>query len=181
MTIYYAGIGARKTNSKYLSYITSLGKYFAQKGYVLRSGGANGADSAFEEGCDLVNGQKEIYLPWCDFNNNKSSLYDLPNFQEAFKIAESFHPAWYSQSQAVKKLHTRNSYQVLGSDLQTPSLFVVCYTDGTGGTMQALRIAKSYNIPVFNLKLEKNLFQTEPDIYGEYIESKVGLMSTTHR
>ncbi len=177
MIIHYTGIGSIKINTKYLNYIILLSKYFAQKGYVLRSGGTNGAASAFEQGCDSVNGLKEIYLPCKDFNNNKSSLYDLPNFDEAFKIAENFHPAWYTQSNAIKKLHTSNSYQILGSDLKTPSLFVVCYTDGTGSTMQALRIAKFYNIPIFNLKLDKNLFNIDPTVYGEYIESKVDFSS----
>ena len=47
----------------------------------------------------------------------------------------------------------RNSYQVLGYDLNTPSSFIVCYTKNgklTGGTAQALKIAKDYNIPIFN-------------------------------
>ena len=45
-------------------------------------------------------------------------------------------------------------YQVLGEDLQTPTSFIVCWTkDGkaSGGTGQALRVAKKYDIPVFNL------------------------------
>ena len=52
------------------------------------------------------------------------------------------------------RLMARNCYQVLGKDLETPSEFIICWTkDGqaTGGTGQALRIAKKNNIPVFNL------------------------------
>lgn len=173
--IYYSGIGARKTGVKILIFMTQLAKYFAEQDYVLRSGGANGADSAFEEGCDLSQGKKEIYLPWKGFNNNLSSLYDLSNKKEAMALAEAHHPQWHVLSGPIRNLHTRNTYQILGMDLKTPSKFVVCYTDGMGGTMQSIRLAKTYNIPIFNLKLDKEALNVDPYIYGEYIEQKVGL------
>ncbi len=47
------------------------------------------------------------------------------------------------------------TFQVLGSDLETPVSFVVCWTIGgkiSGGTGQALRIAKDLGIPIFNLE-----------------------------
>jgi len=167
---YYTGIGARKTNQKVLNYMQNLAEILAQKDYILRSGGAYGSDTAFEIGCDRVNGKKEIYLPWKEFENNKSSLYDLPNKYEASIIAKKHHPSWDILSNAVKSMHTRNTYQVLGQDLNTPSLFVICWTDGTGGTMQALRIAKTLNIPIFNLKLEKKLDTIDPQFFVEHIE-----------
>lgn len=51
-------------------------------------------------------------------------------------------------------------YQVLGYDLKTPSDMVICWTkDGgaSGGTGQALRIAKDYNIPIYNLYNTKDM------------------------
>jgi hypothetical protein len=53
----------------------------------------------------------------------------------------------------------------LGKDLNTPSVFVVCWTeDGcfhdnertkeTGGTGQAISVASDNDIPIFNLKLK---------------------------
>lgn len=51
------------------------------------------------------------------------------------------------------KLQARNSYQILGLDLNTPSNFVICWTKngkGSGGTGQAIRIARAYNIPIFD-------------------------------
>ena len=171
---YYAGIGARKTPKTILQYMEKIAEELSKRNYILRSGGAHGADTAFEVGCDKVNGKKEIYLPWKDFENNTSSLYDLPNKQEALQIAGKFHPKMEILSNAVKTMHARNTYQVLGQDLNTPSLFIVCWTDGTGGTMQAVRVAKHYNIPVFNLKLEKNLNQIDPAIFVEHIEQTIG-------
>ena len=124
----------------------------AKRGYILRSGGADGSDTAFEIGCDRVNGKKEIYLPWKNFNGNKSNLI-FDDDIEAINIAKKYHPAYNGLSQGAKRLISRDSYQVLGKDLKTPSKYIICYTDGTGGTSQALRIAEDIqiNIPIFNL------------------------------
>ena len=54
----------------------------------------------------------------------------------------------------------RNCHQVLGQDLKTPVDFIVCWTkDGgeSGGTGQALRIARDLNIPVYNLYFEDTI------------------------
>ena len=80
--MYYTGIGARNTPDKVLDLFTNIAKYLATKDFTLRSGAANGADSAFEKGCDISNGSKEIYLPWRGFNNSKSPLN---NFNASFK------------------------------------------------------------------------------------------------
>ena len=124
----------------------------AKQGYILRSGGADGSDNAFEIGCDRANGKKEIYLPWKNFNSNKSNLI-FDDDIEAINIAKKYHPAYNGLSQGAKRLIARDSYQVLGKDLKTPSKYIICYTDGTGGTSQALRIAEDIqiNIPIFNL------------------------------
>ncbi len=174
MMKYYSGIGARKTSNKFLTYMENLGECLAKRNYILRSGGAPGADSAFERGCDRVNGQKEIYLPWHMFNNHPSTLCNLPMDEDAKRIAKKFHPKWEVLSHAVQKMHTRNTYQILGQDLKTPSRFVICWTDGTGGTMLAINIAKSYNIPVINLKLEKNLDEIDFEFFVEHLEQTVG-------
>jgi predicted Rossmann fold nucleotide-binding protein DprA/Smf involved in DNA uptake len=59
--IFYAGIGARETPDDVLHLMYLLGRKLATDGYVLRSGHADGADLAFEKGCDSVNGRKEIF------------------------------------------------------------------------------------------------------------------------
>lgn len=154
---FYAGIGSRDTPPNVLVAMTIIAQRLEKLGYILRSGAAEGADSAFEEGAD----SKEIYLPWKGFNNNPSGLYGV--CRDALLMAEKFHPAWGRLSQGAQKLQARNCYQIQGGDLQTPSEFVVCWTpDGcekssdrtsrTGGTGQAIAIADSYGIPVFNLQ-----------------------------
>lgn len=152
----YTGIGSRQTPENVCSVFTNIGQQLSKKGFILRSGGADGADRAFEIGVDKHNKKrKEIYLPWKGFNGNNSQLYDVD--ENAMKIAKHFHPAWNKLSQGAKKLHSRNVYQVLGKDLKSPSDFVVCFTPETGGTQQALRIAKYYSIPIFNFFYEEDV------------------------
>lgn len=151
----YAGIGSREIPQDVMSYMNTAALKLAAAGYTLRSGGADGADSAFEMGCIQGGGQKEIFLPWKGFNSNKSSLYYIS--KEALDLAEDFHPRWDKLNQAAQKLMARNGYQVLGSKLDHRANFVICWTkDGkaSGGTGQAIRIANHYNIQVYNLKNE---------------------------
>ncbi len=148
---YYAGIGSRDTPQEILYLFEKVGMFLANKGFILRSGGAKGSDKAFEIGCDRVSGIKEIYLPWKGFEGSNSNLIVTDN--KAFEIAKQFHPYWHNLSQGGQKLQARNSHQVLGKDLNTPSKFIICWTkngSGNGGTGQAIRIAKHNNIPVFD-------------------------------
>lgn len=162
---HYTGIGSRKTPKEVLDLFVVLAEYLAKKGYVLRSGAAPGADSAFETGCDKANGLKEIYLPWANFENSKSPL--VVKDEKAFKIAKYFHPHWKNLSYGAKKLHARNVHQVLGLNLKTPSDFIICWTKngtGSGGTGQALRIARYYNIPVFDAGKYKDIEKTKAEL-----------------
>lgn len=168
MNNFYAGIGSRETPAHILYEMTVIGKVLAQKNWALRSGGANGADVAFEQGCDFENGEKEIFLPWKGFNHHLSLLH-TPSVS-AYEIAEKYHPRFKYLPPYAKALHARNTHQVLGSIIPHDpiSKFVVCWTkdgceDGTkttketGGTGQALRIATAYNVPIFNLKNDDSL------------------------
>ena len=159
---FYTGIGSRQTPINALQLMTQIAIEYSSNNYTLRSGGADGADKAFELGCDQNNGSKEIYIPWNSFNNCYINQgYLVVNNDEAFKIAEDAHPAWDRCSPGAKKLHTRNVYQVLGVNLNSPSEVIICWTadgKGKGGTGQAIRIAKNNNIPIIDLyDIIKNL------------------------
>lgn len=150
---YFAGIGSRETPPTLRNKIQTICQDLISKQYTLRSGGADGADRFFEEAYIKYNGEMEIYLPWKNFNDNKSPLYNIS--PEAFEIAKEFHPKWNALSQGARQLHARNVYQVLGKDLMTPVEFVLYWTkDGkaSGGTGQAMRIAKAYNINMYNVE-----------------------------
>jgi hypothetical protein len=147
---YYAGIGSRDTPTDVLKLMTGIANKLSQLNYVLRSGGAEGADTAFETGAKT----KQIFLPWEGFNGRYSDniTYFVPELN--IDIVKKFHPYYNNLNKPAIKLMSRNSYQVLGLDLNDPAEFVLCWTkEGkmVGGTSQALRIAKHYNIPIFNL------------------------------
>ena len=148
---FYAGIGSRETPESVKPLIERLMNLCNSRGFILRSGAAPGADTFFEE--YSVPHLREIYLPWRGFNDNDSPLYEIS--QEALEFTSRFHPAWYKLGRGARSLMARNSYQVLGQDLKTPCSFILCWTkDGkaSGGTGQAMRIAESQGIPIFNLQ-----------------------------
>ena len=162
--MWYTGIGSRRVPSDIALRMENFAIEFAAKDYTLRSGGANGSDVAFERGCDRQHGKKEIYLPWKGFNGSDSDLYDCYGNMHTTMAKLVYGPRWSEISDAVKKLMTRNTAQVVGlNDLDVAySSFVVCWTpDGcetaktrkrdTGGTGQAIALADELGIPVFNM------------------------------
>ena len=172
--IYYAGIGSRETPIHVLNTMTKLGKFMAELDFVLRSGAAPGADSAFEDGCDLGSGKKEIFLPWAGFQNHSSTFIGVTN--EARSLAATIHPRFHSLITNKQNLIARNMHQILGADLQTPVSFVLCWTpDGcenhheysqkTGGTGSAIACASKHDIPVFNLKNDQRVLDFEQFLF----------------
>lgn len=154
MTFKYAGIGARSTPPHVIADMERVANNLELTGFTLRSGGAHGADSAFERGVENPQ-HKEIYLPWQWFNNHDSALYGVSD--RALCMAEQYHPAWHNCSNAARKFHARNCYQILGPYLDDPVDFVLCWTphgEIEGGTGQALRIAQHHAIPIFNMQHE---------------------------
>ena len=159
----YAGIGSRDTPLEVLETMTSLAQVLGELGYILRSGGADGADAAFYAGAS----KSEIFTPWRSYNH----WYDdatVVQGEDYENYAAKFHPAWNKCSEGAKKLHARNVAIILGETGREPVDFVVCWTkDGgpTGGTGLGIRIAQHHNIPVFNLYYEDCLQKLSDFIY----------------
>jgi hypothetical protein len=147
--MYYAGIGSRRTPEDILFFMEKLAKVLDGEGWILRSGGAVGADQAFERGA--IQNKPEVFTI-------NSKLHPL-----AIASVVNFHPNGNELADYVKKLMARNAMQIFGADMRAPVSFVVCWTpcaaDGilipttrtTGGTGQAIRIAANSNIKVYNL------------------------------
>ena len=167
---YITGVGSRMTPEDALEKIGRIAQYFARQGYVLRSGGANGADLAFENAYRAAKGSTEIYLPWEGFNGSSSELYGV--CPEALKLASTIHPAWHACSDAAKRLHARNCYQVLGRSLDRPSDLLVCWTPpgSTGGTRTAIVLAERHGVPVFNLGVEGDIERLRLSWYNERLQ-----------
>ena len=167
----YAGIGSRNTPIDILFLMEDIGKFLARCGYTLFSGHAQGADLAFETGCDRVNGNKKIFIPWAGFNGS-DSLYNKVTLK-AREIAGKYCRNYAYLPNTTQLLFARNSYQVLGEDLDSPVDFIVCYTpEGKlkGGTSQAIRIAKDFEIPVFNFGNYEDDLEVAKEEFKKFIE-----------
>ena len=169
MTNYYTGVGSRKAPQDILSLMERLAEAYKGMGWILRSGGAQGSDTAFEKGAGDL---KEVY---------KANIYKFVSpviYDRAKNISKNYHGAWMKCSAYAKALHARNVFQVLGMDLETPSHFLVCWTpDGcrdhysrtleTGGTGTSISVAWGRGIKVYNLAMcEDRVF------FEEYLRSR---------
>jgi hypothetical protein len=166
---FYTGIGSRQTPDPYLDLMTKLASRLAADGWILRSGGAPGADMAFENGAP--SNARSVYLPWRGFNENSSNIVPekWANWAQAQEIASRHHPAWDHMERSVRALMTRNVYQLLGDDLKTPSRLVLCWApkpklndqgcviNTDGGTGLAVRLAASYGVPVYHLGIAEHM------------------------
>src|SRR5262245_13564453 len=127
---FYTGIGSRQTPPEILKLMTTIAAKLADEGWTLRSGGAPGADAAFEYGLHDLH-PREIYLPWKGFNGHPNGIVmQDATVDMARAWAQAVHPAWDRLTVGGRKLHTRNAYQVLGRTLAAKSRFVVCWTPG---------------------------------------------------
>lgn len=160
MRKYYAGIGSRSTPPEVLDQMTELAGWLEKMGWWLRSGGAQGADLAFQRG---VQTNAQIWIPWPTFSADLQIAYcehewrcvgrDTDTDKEADASVDRFHPAPDKLSRGARLLMARNYRQIIGWN-EPNSSFVICWTEGglkKGGTAQAIKIAESLNIPVFNL------------------------------
>lgn len=114
--------------------------------------------------------------PWWDI-----VIKDKELISKAEDIVSEIHPFWKAEKDAIaagkplekpmskgaKSLHTRNVFQVLGRDLNSPSEFLVCYAPvdkhgiPKGGTRTAFVLAQQYDIPCFNFAT-----QSKEEIYS---------------
>lgn len=154
---YYAGIGSRRAPPDALSIVGDTAKLLLQADMWLRSGGADGCDTAFE---DNSGDKKEIFL---------ASDAQVWAINEAKKYSNAY---WPHVRPFVKQLLGRNVMIILGRDGLHPVKFVVCWTFGggdVGGTGHGIRCAKAHGIPVYNL------FNDRARFYREVIVERLGV------
>lgn len=154
----YAGIGDVNIPTNIQELMKMIGEELAHQGYVLRTGGAKGADTAFMEGCDKAKGIKEVFYP-----------SDLHVNNETLKIAKEIHGHWeYCENKQPKQghkysfpvqAHCRNMKIINGDQLNNPVEFTIAYQDinqVTGGTWQGIKYSQKLGIKVYNLFVEKD-------------------------
>jgi hypothetical protein len=150
----YAGIGSRRTPSEICAVMADVGMHLSKFKWILRSGAALGADSAFETGhrrFDVDGSRCEIFVPVEGYNGHASKRLPVAN---AFEIAQRFVNEFDRRSTFARAAHARNMMQILGADLDDPVDIVICWTsDGksSGGTGSAIRCAEAHGTPVLNL------------------------------
>lgn len=161
----YTGIGSRATPAPVLDTMRRIARYLAGRGWTLRSGGASGADLAFEGACiDTPSSSRLIYRPNGRVFANGAYVSTIPLHQQvaAIEIAERLHPCWSNVPLTKRPPLARNPFQVTGAALDIPSNFVVYWaierdSEPQGGTRIAVMYARELGVPTFNL-----LFGTEP-------------------
>jgi hypothetical protein len=192
----YAGIGSRETPDDVLDLMSEVAAVLAHQGYILRSGGAPGADQAFLAGAISVHTHRyqavETYLPWESFERealnaiaggSRSHIARTDPAKWTIPIAKMHHPRFASLTQGAMKLQARNVHQVLGSleylrdgkIVFDRSKFVLCWTkDGgpTGGTGQAIRIAQAYGVEVRNLHDSATRERVEAFLMSAYADKE---------
>lgn len=170
---FYTGVGSRETPLEIMEFMKAVAFRMAELGYIGRSGAADGADSAFyfgwgEHKFQTVKPTPFVeYLPWKGFNERVFSESNViaPNFdnyKQAEEIASTVHPVWDKLSRGARALHTRNVYQVLGDDLNTPSRVLFCYAPPTktgvkGGTNTAWQLAKKHGVKCYNFYIKEDI------------------------
>ena len=181
---WYTGVGSRETPEDVQLLQKRMGAMFFEKGWILRSGGAGGSDESYQFGVMGARGIEgvggfEIYIPWNGFNGLWSKMdtgfliaTQLKMYFRAQEIAQELHPTWPNCSESAKKLHTRNIFQVLGSDLESPSRFLTCWAkpkgkseEVEGGTNTAVKLAIQHRIPIFNLYHDDVRERAEKAVY----------------
>lgn len=177
----YAGIGSRRTPADVLALMRDTAAALARRGYLLRSGAADGADRAFEAGARAAGGATEVFIPWPGFNGAgpDALVFDaMPGRDDALRISAPLHPGWDRLKPSVRKLMGRNAMQVLGRSCDDPVRFVLCWaprpildsagrvSDVGGGTGQAVRLAYQQRVPVFHLGLDAHRARLESFVGG---------------
>lgn len=156
MAKYYAGIGSRAIPIEECEKLERVARFLKEKGYTLRSGGAEGSDKAFEHGAGPFG--SVIYRP-------------LDATDRSIQEASLIHPAWDKCDVPARKLHGRNVQIILGRDLNEPVDFVIFWSRNPtrGGTSLGVNLAEQYGISVFNFAKadkEKEFYDYFERIWG---------------
>lgn len=182
---YWTGVGSRETPPDVLQLMTLIAKVLTDKGMVLRSGGADGADSAFYAGAKqsraFYKNLPNIYISWNGmttkggvrlYHDPEEGLFDAqryPMWKDANILAHDIRGSWQGLGGGGIAHHTRNIFQILGHNLDLPSKFVVFWAipvgkqgNVRGGTNTAVKFAKQNNINVHNLH--------DPLVYNKFID-----------
>ena len=171
----YAGVGSRRTPPEILDAMSDIAQTLGDAGTALSTGGADGADKAFETGALRTDAPITVHTPWPGYNGYRPGRdpetdIDIVHPKPAATIegrsyaelAREHHPYWNRCSRGARALFVRN-VSILAGALDDdggilPVRAVIAYTPNglpvgreAGGTGHTLRTAASLEIPCINL------------------------------
>lgn len=152
----YVGTGNANPPLEIVTQIKRLANELESFGFTLRTGGTAGTEEAFEVSVKDM----ELHLPFNNYNNKQSSFAFIN--KKAYVIAKLFHPTYDTLPDKVTLFLAKNARLLLGKDLKSPALFLLCWSeDGcessaaktmkTGNVGHAIAIAAALHLPIFNL------------------------------
>ena len=171
----YAGVGSRQTPPEILETMADIAQTLGDAGTALSTGGAHGADKAFETGALRTHAPITVHTPWPGYNGYRPGRdpetdIDVVHPKPASTIqghayidlAREHHPYWTRCSRGARALFLRNVSVLAGAlddEGETlPVRAVIAYTPNglptgreAGGTGHTLRTAAALGIPCVNL------------------------------
>lgn len=173
-------VGSREAPEEALVVLEDIGEALCDSGIAVTSGDADGADYRGVLGAmrspswPLVGAR--VYLPWGFMkypNTNRTRQADghiyfdaskFENYEQAREIAFAARGSFEGLGRGGIAMHTRNAYQVLLDNLQTPVGALFCWARPvgkqgkvSGGTNTAVQIALSHKVPVINLATDEGM------------------------
>lgn len=171
----YAGVGSRATPPDVLAGMSDVAQILGDAGVALSTGGAHGADRAFEAGALRTDVPVTVHTPWPGYNGYRpgrdpESDIDVvhPRAADAVRgrsflhLARKHHPAWDRCRRGARALFLRNVSILAGAldDEGTvlPVRAVIAWNPNgsthereAGGTGHTLGVAAELDIPAVNL------------------------------
>ncbi len=171
----YAGVGSRATPPEVLAGMSDAAQALGDAGFALSTGGADGADKAFEAGALRTDAPVTVHTPWPGYNGYRpgrdpESDIDVvhPRAGDAVRglsflhLARKHHPTWDRCRRGARALFLRNVSILAGAldddGTVLPVRAVIAWNPNgsahgreAGGTGHTLRVAAELGIPVVNL------------------------------
>lgn len=171
--------------------MAQLAGRLGQAGWTLRSGRALGADSAFEPGARAVRGSCEIFLPnkhnymtMAQITREHPEPGDQTRYIDEVEgsvlgckiIARLLHPNGMYLDPYALELHARNTYEIIGQNLNSPVQFVACWTEGGRVKVALVRLYVLPRCLIFPI-LDFGVYDTPQGWYNmaDYIAAMYGV------
>lgn len=141
-------IGTRTPERLDFEFAKLLSAHLVDAGWIVRTGGAAGIDTAAILGGSKVDPHLVwIYEPWEGFADSVADPDNrrIPLRKEWFDSIYRYHPTPWRLSKTARRLHARNFGMI---EHPTRADLVIACPGRAGGTWQGIRIAQALGIPL---------------------------------